>query len=291
MAAAFQTALGQPANVAVPVKPGQVTIHLPTTALRKPASSARRRSLWLILGILVISIIGLLGLNYLGHQEMTTSSVALVSSPSISTMTPNVEKLAAATFAGRLTMTVSILSQTPDEQKTLIAVVGATDTANAMASFTATSTPTITPTATPTLATTLTPIQAAAYSIANYARVRTGPNLDNAILRELAQGDSLAVIAQAQVNSDLWYLVSVPNAVISTGWVLAKEVKIVPTNAAIVTAATVPPSPVPDTWTATPLPATPTPVGSSNGGSGNSSGSHTKNCTPSALPPPIGHGC
>src|SRR5579859_5504757 len=219
MADAFQAAVMELAKPPAPAKPGQATIRLPNKEQQKPASRTRRKSLWPSLGILVISLIllGLLAMNYLGHQDTTTHPAALMSNSRTSTITPNVETLAAATFVGRLTMTVSILSQTPDEQKTLIAVVGATDTANAIASFTATATPTITPTATPTPAITLTPIQATARSIANYAHVRTGPSLNNAILRELAQGDSLAVIAQAQVNSDLWYLVSVPNAVISTG--------------------------------------------------------------------------
>ncbi|HLY26074.1 MAG TPA: protein kinase, partial [Aggregatilineales bacterium] len=140
LAAAFQSATLDEATIVVPAEGIQETITLPQTEERRPAAPSRRTSLWLSVGILavVIILLAFLGLNYLGGQDAKAQPIVLVSSPGTPTLTPNVETLAAATFAGRLTMTVSLLSQTPDEQETLVAVVGATDTANAIASYTAT---------------------------------------------------------------------------------------------------------------------------------------------------------
>src|SRR5579859_4223510 len=149
LASAFQAAVNDSPTLTVPADGEQETMQLPKTEERSPvpaAVSRRKFPLWLSAGILAVAIIllGLLGLNYLVGQDVKAQPAVLAGSPGTSTVTPNVETLAAATFAGRLTMTVSLLSQTPDEQKTLIAVVGATDTANAIASFTATASPTAT---------------------------------------------------------------------------------------------------------------------------------------------------
>ncbi|HLY25910.1 MAG TPA: protein kinase [Aggregatilineales bacterium] len=271
MADAFRAAIRP--MLSVLATQNQETMRVPNPAERDARPSTPRAASLLravfVFGALILAMI--LALSYMVDHNVNAQA-------------PDGMTIPAQSLASALVVS----SETPDIQQTLIAVVGATDTANAIPfpSSTSTFTDTPLPKITPTTIFTLSPVRVIARARADFAPVRTGPSMNNAIIRNLAQGDSLTVRAQAAVRGERWYQVILPNGAEATGWVLATEVDIQPPGTFIPTAVSIPPSPVPATWTpavmVTAMPTASKPGGSTGGG-GSGTGSNSGGCVPIPL--------
>jgi uncharacterized protein YraI len=145
--------------------------------------------------------------------------------------TPNLETRVAETFAARETQTATLVTKTttprpsgtPNEEQTLAAIVGATDTAVAVASFTKTPTPTNAPTATLTLTPTLT-ATAVVIAICTVTTARTsvevhsGPGIGYAVLRFMPAYQPVNVLAQAVADDkSVWWKIELEN--LENAWV------------------------------------------------------------------------